>query len=195
MERRESHRAFYGALYGGLRRDEIERQLERIDFLGYRINIHRDIAEILKQVDADIRKLNGGNAFITSLGSIESYSYRVIAGTQRMSYHSLGLAIDIQPRSLGGKAIYWLWERGRNEDWMLIPLDRRWSPPEDVIEIFERAGFIWGGKWAFYDNMHFEYRPELHEIRRLTSSETTASPVVSRRELHHIHPDQLRGNN
>jgi hypothetical protein len=29
------------------------------------------------------------------------------------------------------------------------------------VDIFERHGFIWGGKWAHYDTMHFEYRPEL----------------------------------
>jgi D-alanyl-D-alanine carboxypeptidase-like protein len=31
--------------------------------------------------------------------------------------------------------------------------------PRDIVDIFERHGFIWGGKW--YDTMHFEYRPEL----------------------------------
>ena len=30
-----------------------------------------------------------------------------------------------------------------------------------ALEIFERHGFIWGGKWYHYDTMHFEYRPEL----------------------------------
>jgi hypothetical protein len=30
-----------------------------------------------------------------------------------------------------------------------------------VIRIFEEEGFIWGGKWAMYDTMHFEYHPEL----------------------------------
>jgi hypothetical protein len=29
------------------------------------------------------------------------------------------------------------------------------------VEIFERHGFIWGGKWFHYDTMHFEYRPEM----------------------------------
>jgi hypothetical protein len=29
------------------------------------------------------------------------------------------------------------------------------------VEVFERHGFIWGGKWNHYDTMHFEYRPEL----------------------------------
>ena len=29
------------------------------------------------------------------------------------------------------------------------------------IDIFEDEGFIWGGKWMIWDNMHFEYHPEL----------------------------------
>ena len=33
--------------------------------------------------------------------------------------------------------------------------------PLEVVEVFERHGFIWGGKWAHFDTMHFEYRPEL----------------------------------
>ena len=33
--------------------------------------------------------------------------------------------------------------------------------PKEIVDIFERHGFIWGGKWYHYDTMHFEYRPEL----------------------------------
>jgi hypothetical protein len=29
------------------------------------------------------------------------------------------------------------------------------------VEIFEKHGFIWGGRWYHYDTMHFEYRPEI----------------------------------
>ena len=29
--------------------------------------------------------------------------------------------------------------------------------------IFEKYGFVWGGRWYHYDTMHFEYRPELFE--------------------------------
>jgi hypothetical protein len=192
MERKDNHRGFYAALYGGLERKDIEAQLERIDFLGYKVTVHRDIIGALKQAEAEIRRLGGSNAFIASLGSVESYSWRQIAGTQRMSYHSLGLAIDILPKNLGGKAIYWLWEQGRNKDWMLVPLEKRWSPPEPVIEIFERAGFIWGGKWPFFDNMHFEYRPELHELGRLMTAEAAA--MGSGRVLHHIYPDMIRAH-
>ena len=33
-------------------------------------------------------------------------------------------------------------------------------PPQPVIDAFERNGFVWGGKWLFFDPLHFEYRPE-----------------------------------
>lgn len=31
-----------------------------------------------------------------------------------------------------------------------------------IVEIFERHGFIWGGRWYHFDTMHFEYRPEMN---------------------------------
>ena len=31
----------------------------------------------------------------------------------------------------------------------------------EIVRIFEKHGFIWGGRWYHYDTMHFEYRPEL----------------------------------
>jgi len=37
------------------------------------------------------------------------------------------------------------------------------SMAAEVIQAFERHGFIWGGRWYHYDTMHFEYRPELLE--------------------------------
>jgi len=26
--------------------------------------------------------------------------------------------------------------------------------PQEIVDIFERHGFIWGGKWYHYDTMH-----------------------------------------
>jgi hypothetical protein len=74
---------------------------------------------------------------------------------------------------------------------MLIPLERRWQPPEKVIRAFEYEGFIWGGKWIFFDTMHFEYRPELHEINRLLAARDGDSRIMAEREetsIHHIIP-------
>ena len=35
-----------------------------------------------------------------------------------------------------------------------------------IVDVFERHGFIWGGRWFHYDTMHFEYRPELLAIAK-----------------------------
>jgi hypothetical protein len=198
-DREDRHRRFQAILYGGIERREIEALLERIDFLGKRITVHRDIAASLGRIDAEIRGAaqQGNAAFIASIDQIGGYNWREIHGTRQMSYHSWGLAIDIQPKRPGGQAVYWLWERSRNEDWMLIPLERRWKPPDRVIEAFEREGFIWGGKWPLYDTMHFEYRPELHELNRLllereaggiAGAETAPAPG---QDLHHLYPSRL----
>jgi hypothetical protein len=48
-----------------------------------------------------------------------------------------------------------LWSPDQLNDQLAAKIAER----PDVI--FEKHGFIWGGKWYHYDTMHFEYRPEL----------------------------------
>jgi hypothetical protein len=197
-DRDDYHRGFQAALYGGLTRRDVEALLERTVFLGKRIVVHRDIVEALKRVESSVRAAAAEDpetaAFIRSMGQTGGYNWREIRGSSRMSYHSWGLAVDIQPGGLDGKGIYWRWERARTEDWMILPLERRWKPPDRVIAAFEREGFIWGGKWALYDNMHFEYRPEFHEINRLLAAAGDAELSPPRvqaegsRDLHHLYP-------
>jgi hypothetical protein len=67
--------------------------------------------------------------------------------------HSFGIAIDID----ADHSDYWRWNRpGRDGTY---PYRNR--VPREVVDIFEKHGFIWGGAWYHYDTMHFEYRPEL----------------------------------
>ena len=83
-------------------------------------------------------------------GPVYSYNHRRIQDSQLLSPHSYGIAIDIcVPIS-----DYWYNDRFRNYRY-------RNRIPLDIVEIFEKYGFIWGGKWYHYDTMHFEYRPEL----------------------------------
>jgi len=77
----------------------------------------------------------------------------------RLSCHSFGMTIDINAHM----AEYWQWDlRARgvtiSEDQCIVYHN---SIPWEIVEIFEKYGFIWGGKWYHYDTMHFEYRPEL----------------------------------
>ena len=97
-----------------------------------------------------------------------SFNYRKIAATATRSFHAWGLAFDLVPKSYEGRHVYWRWSRARDRaGWRSIPLEERWSPPEAAIEIFERHGFLWGGKWGYFDMIHFEYRPEILLYNRL----------------------------
>lgn len=85
--------------------------------------------------------------------NVSTFKWRKIAGTSRLSTHSFGIAIDVN--SDGSQ--YWLWDDVRGKE-MRAPNHQL---PIEIVEIFEKHGFIWGGKWYHYDTMHFEYRPEL----------------------------------
>jgi len=88
-----------------------------------------------------------------------TFNWRFIANTNRLSNHSFGMTIDINAEF----SDYWQWDLQKaglpiTED---APLIYRNSIPWKIVPIFEKYGFIWGGKWRHYDSMHFEYRPEL----------------------------------
>ena len=44
---------------------------------------------------------------------------------------------------------------------MTAPSSIATACPTEIVAIFEKHGFIWGGKWYHFDTMHFEFRPEL----------------------------------
>jgi hypothetical protein len=81
-----------------------------------------------------------------------TFNWRHVAGQDSISLHSFGIAIDINL----DEADYWEWDTVGHEP----PRYRNRIPPQ-IADIFERNGFVWGGKWYHYDTMHFEYRPEL----------------------------------
>lgn len=170
----DNHDAFRAALYGAATRRGAERNLVKTTLFSKRITVHKMIVEALRRVDEKVARIAAKDpetaAFLKGIGTMGGYNWREIRGTERRSFHCWGLAIDIQPKRLGSKVIFWEWERGRNADWMLVPPEKRWSPPAAVVEAFEQEGFAWGGKWELYDPMHFEYRPELFEMKKVFSS-------------------------
>jgi peptidoglycan L-alanyl-D-glutamate endopeptidase CwlK len=85
-----------------------------------------------------------------------TFNWRMIKGTNRPSTHSYGIAIDINTNF----SHYWQWDNKTTDENKSVPnyVNRI---PWEIVAIFEKHGFIWGGKWYHYDTMHFEYRPEL----------------------------------
>ncbi len=161
---------FFKHLYGGITREDVVNNLVLIRFLGTTLKVHKLMAEPMMQVDRAVQKAAQTDktlrAFLDSLLPADSFNWRTIANSKSISYHSFAIAVDINPKR-STKPIYWSWERDRNEEWYLVPPANRWNPHPTVTKAFQDAGFLWGGAWATYDNMHFEYRPELKELDRL----------------------------
>ena len=86
------------------------------------------------------------------------FNWRKVAGQKNLSVHSFAAAIDLNTKF----ADYWVWSGGKPGK---VPVYKNKFPME-IVEIFEKHGFIWGGRWYHYDTMHFEYRPELLEIAK-----------------------------
>lgn len=149
--------AFFQKMYGDCRKGEVERQLVSIVWLPkswgktVRVTKVNGVAERLKEISAEIEALPAEirRAAYPIAGVL---SCRPVADTGKMSMHGYAAAIDLNV----AVSDYWLW---RNKGPGAIPYRNRM--PLEIVEIFERHGFIWGGKWYHYDTMHFEYRPEL----------------------------------
>ena len=162
---RPRHPAFTDALYGIQSRRDADKLMRSVLFLDMAVWIHPLAHEPLLRVERDILELTRTDAelrrFVDGLRQLGGYYWRNIANTRSRSYHSYGVAIDIIPSNYGGRFAYWQWANDAGVDeWWSLTIDQRWVVPQQMIDAFERHGFVWGGKWLFYDPIHFEYRPE-----------------------------------
>ena len=148
---------FFKRVYGE-RRTLVGQHIKRIKWGSQIIKVTRvnRIDERLRVIYRELKGLprRSKRFFETSAGA---FVWRKIKGTSRLSVHSFGAAIDLGVKH----AHYWRWTLkvyGKTKEGE-IPYHNRF--PEEVVRIFERYGFIWGGWWYHHDTMHFEYRPEL----------------------------------
>lgn len=156
---RARNRAFFDRIYGDCTKGEVAAHLVDVVWLprkwGRTVKATRvnGVAEQLAKVSAALDGLPASfdRYLFPPAGT---YNCRSIAGTDRRSAHAHGIAIDIATQA----ADYWRWPTVRDDG---RPRAWRNRIPQEIVEAFERHGFIWGGKWHHYDTMHFEYRPEL----------------------------------
>ncbi|MFL5282834.1 MAG: M15 family metallopeptidase [Rhodopila sp.] len=150
---RVRNKAFFEKMYGDCHTGDVAAKLVRVVWLpesvGQSISItsvngvDRALAAVSRDLDALPAEYQ---KFLWPLGG--TYACRTVAGTGQTSVHAWGAAIDINPKF----SDYWHWRHGAGYQNRI---------PAEIVAAFERHGFIWGGRWAHYDTMHFEYRPEL----------------------------------
>ena len=147
--------SFFVKMYGDCTKGEVARRLTTVAWLPRRgggtlhvttVNgIHHKLKSVSDELEHLPEKLM--RFLVPAAGG---YVCRAIAGTSNRSAHAYGAAIDINA-TVGD---YWRWQsQGTYQYRNRIPME--------IVHIFEKHGFIWGGKWYHFDTMHFEYRPEL----------------------------------
>jgi hypothetical protein len=149
------NKEFFDRLYGDCHKGEVEKSLVAVTWLpkswGRTVLIAPEAAEALRQVSAEIDALPPAikRAAYPTAGT---YACRGVADKGQPSMHAYGAAIDLNLTYSN----YWLWDTSGKAE----PVWRN-RMPREIVDAFERHGFIWGGRWYHYDTMHFEYRPEL----------------------------------
>ena len=155
---RARNAAFFKKMYGDCRRGEVASRLVDVAWMPKRSSLKlkatavNGVAERLERISTELEVLPGSYARYL-LPPAGTYNCRVVAGTYQPSAHGYGIAIDIAV----ARSHYWRWSK---PDAAGHPVWNN-SIPLEIVRIFERHGFIWGGRWSHYDTMHFEYRPEL----------------------------------
>jgi peptidoglycan LD-endopeptidase CwlK len=167
-------------IYGNSETD-VKKNLVDVQFLGkkLRINGQHGAADALASIGKELESIEGfQKQFWKSRDYSGAFSWRKIAGTDRLSVHSFGAAVDFTIKNDNNKKTYWLWAaecivpgcKKTEENLIVIPVNEKSLDTfvikdsdltsEQVVSIFEKYGYIWGGKWHHFDTMHFEYRPE-----------------------------------
>lgn len=139
----------------GASRQQIEKNLTMVHtgYGSFQFNKNNKAAEALNNSFKELRGMASENKKISSFLAPCSgtYNYRIIAGTGRLSPHAFGTAIDLA----SDRRDYWKWATREQGEKRLL------SYSKEVVEVFEKNNFVWGGKWGHFDILHFEYRPEI----------------------------------
>jgi hypothetical protein len=137
---------------------EVSRNLVKVKWLKKKlngtlmVNNKNGAAESLQKISDELDNLP--KEFLKYLiNPAGTFLWRNIAGTKSLSAHSFAIAIDINV----AQSHYWR-QFKKDKDGLL---KYRNNIPVEIVLIFEKHGWIWGGRWYHFDTMHFEYRPEI----------------------------------
>jgi hypothetical protein len=161
---RARNRALFDAMYGDCQAGAVTPRLRPVRWLpggAGGIVQATTVNGVADRLEAVGRELAGLPATLRAYAepSAGTYNCRLIAGTGRLSMHAYGAAIDLNVKY----SDYWRWSGAKKET---DPVTWKNRMPMEIVAIFEKHGFIWGGKWRHFDTMHFEYRPEILAMGR-----------------------------
>lgn len=143
----------YKKMYGN-NEAEVKNNLVDVEWFGQKIPFTKVNGANLQlaKVATDLKAMPEMKKYLTKASS---FYWRKVRGANRQSAHSYGIAIDINTTYSN----YWLWSNPKCSETDKLKYENQ--IPLEIVKVFEKHGFVWGGRWYHYDTMHFEYRPEL----------------------------------
>jgi Phage tail lysozyme/D-alanyl-D-alanine carboxypeptidase len=141
----------------------VEANLVTINFQGFNVPVHKLVAGVFQTVDQQITAANTGYRFL----SVSTFAWRNMRGVGApagvLSWHSFGIAMDINPATNP-------YTTAQTHD-----------IPQSIVDIFTSNGFGWGGDWTpAHDWMHFQYQGGgSTPATTTTATDTTADPVAN----------------
>jgi hypothetical protein len=149
---------FFRKMYGD-KPEDIQKNIVEVKWLPKTANKTINVTSVngidkkIAAISDELEKLPELAKYIDNPG--DSFSIRLVGYSNRLSMHSFGIVLDINNNYLD----FWIYNRPVHGSTMDIQY--RNNIPMEIVEIFEKYGFIWGGKWYHFETIHFEYRPEL----------------------------------
>jgi peptidoglycan L-alanyl-D-glutamate endopeptidase CwlK len=171
---------FAGAVAGTAAPPEILEALCLIDvrYCGFdgrvhlgQIVVHRELAAEIREIFTRIERLGfpiGRAVPIVRYGwsdeasmaadNTSAFNYRIIAGTDRLSHHAAGRALDINP--FRNPSVY--------PDGRIVPAGACYRPgdlgtftgDDSVVHAFRETGWRWGGDFTHLSDYHHFEKPE-----------------------------------
>lgn len=177
----------YGRIYGKSYKKDCTVPLEqlryiRILYVGFdeethvgELIVNRSIAQDVKTIFYKLYKhkyqlekvvlvdeYNADDNLSMADNNTSSFNYRVVEGTTKLSKHSLGLAIDINPKinpyihTLQGKTVCSP-ENGKEFEDRTKDFPHKIDTSDYAYKLFTQYGFSWGGAWhSSKDYQHFQ---------------------------------------
>lgn len=145
--------ALFKAMYGH-NASEVSRNLVTVNWFGQKLKFTK-VNGANKQLEKVAQELSAKPHLQKYFKQSSTFYWRKVRGANRQSAHSYGMTIDINVAN----SDYWQWANPHKGETDKIKYKNR--IPLEIVKVFEKYGFIWGGRWYHFDTMHFEYRPEL----------------------------------
>ncbi|MFH1236557.1 MAG: M15 family metallopeptidase [Parcubacteria group bacterium] len=133
--------------------EAVSANLVSTSFAGHTVSVHKFAADAFKAVSQTIGTIP------YPIYRADTFNWRKISGSEKMSLHSFGIAIDINPKD-NPFCPAWAGQVTNPDQAEICRNGGLISDiPLEIIKAFKDNGFEWGGNWtSVKDPMHFEWR-------------------------------------